>query len=291
VFPPPGATRNEIYQSALKCLERMQTDVGQIGPRPDEEGRALLARGQLVISDADRAANSTAGSPSADSTRIDVLKAYAQLENAVSTRIAQLKQTLQGGGPAGAPGTAAPGHGAAPSTSQAGASQASPGSAPGVAVVAKSATAPSAFAESPVERLPGGASGAAGSQGAQEVIQIRELYQKFVQSYQSKNLNGVLRAMTPQWQASDGSGLADLEDTLRNSFRVFDVIQFRIEGLQIQKSGSDTYNVSYAATLSGRINRLNVKHEETSTVQDLVKLTPDGPRIASTKGNVTIRPR
>lgn len=123
----------------------------------------------------------------------------------------------------------------------------------------------------------------------QEIAQIRELYQKFVQAYQAKNLSGVVRAMSPQWQASDGSGLADLEDTLRNSFRVFDVIQFRIDGLQVQKGGTDTYNVSYAATLSGRINRLNIKHEETSNVQDVVKLTPDGPRIVKTQGNVTIK--
>ena len=115
------------------------------------------------------------------------------------------------------------------------------------------------------------------------------MYQKFAQAYQSKNLNSVLRTMTQQWQASDGSGLADLEDTLRNSFRVFDVIQFRIDGLQVKKAGSDTYNVSYAATLSGRINRLNIKHEETSNVQDVVKLTPDGPRIVKTQGNVTIK--
>lgn len=151
------------------------------------------------------------------------------------------------------------------------------------------------------ETAPGGAVGDlaaidAGTRPAtqppgQDIAQIKDLYQKFVQSYQSKNLNGVLRAMTSQWQASDGSGLPDLEDTLRNSFRVFDVIQFRIDGLQVQKAGADTYNVSYAATLSGRINRLNVKHEETSNVQDVVQITPDGPRIVRTKGNVTIKAR
>jgi hypothetical protein len=125
----------------------------------------------------------------------------------------------------------------------------------------------------------------------QEISQIREMYQKFAQAYQAKNLNSVIRTMSPQWQASDGSGVAELEDTLRNSFRVFDTIQFRIEGLQVRTVAPGTFTVNYSATLSGRINRLNVKHEETSSVTDTVAMTPDGPRISKTAGNVTIKAR
>jgi hypothetical protein len=125
----------------------------------------------------------------------------------------------------------------------------------------------------------------------QDITQIREMYQKFAQGYQAKNLNTVIRTMSPQWQASDGTGVAELEETLRNSFRVFDTIQFRIEGLQVRNAAPGTYTASYSATLSGRINRLNIKHEETSSVTDTVLMTPDGPRISKTAGNVTIKAR
>ena len=231
-----------------------------------------------------------------------------QLANLVAMEIGRrgkrpdgdLKPPQPPGGLPAPPAGASPGH--APSGTPAASPAALPAATQGAPAGAATAVAGrKATAESPVRAgttddgfadQPSGMTTLAlakPGQPDQNIVQIRELYQKFVQAYQAKNLSGVVRAMTPQWQASDGSGLADLEDTLRNSFRVFDVIQFRIEGLQIQKGGTDTYNVSYAATLSGRINRLNIKHEETSSVQDVVKLTPDGPRIVKTQGNVTIK--
>ena len=113
---------------------------------------------------------------------------------------------------------------------------------------------------------------------------VQKLYQDFASAYQSRNLRGLLRYMSDDWKAADGSDLRDLEDILDNSFRVFDRITFVISGLAIQPSGNGRYNVSYSTTITGHINQMNIKHQETAQVQDTVILTPAGPKIESTRG-------
>lgn len=124
---------------------------------------------------------------------------------------------------------------------------------------------------------------AAGAQGP-DIAKIREMYQRFVEAYQSKNLSTVVRIMSPDWEASDGTTITELEGTLRNSFRMFDSIRFSIDGLQIQSIGGNKYEVSYSANIVGQINRLNVKHQEKSAVKDVVAITAGGPRIEKTTG-------
>lgn len=114
---------------------------------------------------------------------------------------------------------------------------------------------------------------------------IRTLYQNFASAYQSRNLRGVLALMSPQWQAADGTGLIELEDTLSNSFRVFDSISFAISGLSVRQLSPGTYEVSYEVTLVGKITRRNIKHEERGKVVDIVDFLPDGPVISRTSGN------
>jgi hypothetical protein len=113
---------------------------------------------------------------------------------------------------------------------------------------------------------------------------VRKLYQDFAASYQARNLRGVLRFMTPDWRAADGSDLRDLEDILDNSFRVFNSIVFAISGLTIAPAGDGRFSVSYAATITGRINQMNLNHQETARVEDTVILTPGGPKIQATRG-------
>lgn len=113
---------------------------------------------------------------------------------------------------------------------------------------------------------------------------IRDLYQKFAEAYQRKDVRGVTKWLSPKWTSASGSSSMDLEETLGNSFRVFDTIQFQIQGLQIQKTSDTEYRASYTALLTGRINRQNLKHEDKASVTDTVSITPEGPRISKTSG-------
>ncbi len=112
---------------------------------------------------------------------------------------------------------------------------------------------------------------------------IQAMYRDFTTAYQNKNLSGVLQFLSRDWQATDGSDLRDLETTLGNSFRVFDSIAFKISGISIQRV-SNFYQVSYQAALSGRINRLQKTHQETTQIVDTVAVTAEGPRIVKTTG-------
>lgn len=114
---------------------------------------------------------------------------------------------------------------------------------------------------------------------------IRSLYQNFVNAYQSRNLRGLLSYMHPQWQAADGTSLIEFEDTLANSFRVFDSITFAISGMSVRQLSPGSYEVSYEVVLTGRISRRNIKHEERGKVVDIVDFLPEGPVISRTSGS------
>ncbi|MDP2431112.1 MAG: hypothetical protein Q8O33_03680 [Pseudomonadota bacterium] len=112
---------------------------------------------------------------------------------------------------------------------------------------------------------------------------VQRFYEEFAQAYSSMNLSRLTRMMTSDWRADDAD-LIDLEDTLSNSFRVFDRVQFKVQGLSIQPSGPDRFEASYSATITGHINQLGLKHEETARVTDTVVNTPDGLKIQRTRG-------
>ncbi len=91
--------------------------------------------------------------------------------------------------------------------------------------------------------------------------------------------------MTPDWRASDGSDLRDLEDNLSNSFRVFDRVSFRLDNLSIQPQGAGRFKVNYSVTISGQIFQMDLKHQEKSDIEDVVVVGADGAaRIQSTRG-------
>jgi hypothetical protein len=114
---------------------------------------------------------------------------------------------------------------------------------------------------------------------------VHQLYQDFAAAYEARNLGRLVRLMAPDWHADDGSDLRDLEDNLDNSFRVFDRKGFRVDNLNIQPLDDRYFQVSYQLTIIGQIFQMNLKHEETFSVQDLVVVEPDGTgRIKSTSG-------
>ena len=115
-------------------------------------------------------------------------------------------------------------------------------------------------------------------------VAVRKLYQDFTEAYQAKALGRVTRFLTADWKASDGSDLTDLEDILGNSFRVFDRVQFSISNLAVKPAGGGEYQVSYTVTITGQIYNMNMKHQESATVEDVVVLTLDGAKIKATRG-------
>ncbi|MBS1160783.1 MAG: hypothetical protein H6R15_3202 [Proteobacteria bacterium] len=123
-----------------------------------------------------------------------------------------------------------------------------------------------------------------------DLASVKTLYQKFAEAYQRRDLRAVVRFMGANWQAADGTDIGELEDTLSNSFRVFDTVTFSISGMNIRQIGVGSYEVTYDVQLVGRMTRRNIKHEEKSRVTDIVDVLPDGPVISRTSGGtITIR--
>lgn len=125
----------------------------------------------------------------------------------------------------------------------------------------------------------------AAQQAAQVSLEsVHKLYADFSDAYQAKNLGKLTRLMAKDWKAADGSDLYDLEDILDNSFRVFDRIAFQIKGMRISALDGNRYSVSYDVTLTGEIRQNNLTHRESSQVEDIVSIGPEGARISSTRG-------
>ena len=109
------------------------------------------------------------------------------------------------------------------------------------------------------------------------------MYKAFAEAYEGKSMNALMRFLGRDWETEDGTSRAELEQNLRNNFRVFDSIQFKMEGLSITGSGQE-FTVSYSVNMTGKIRQLNATHEEKSTVKDTVTITSEGPRIVKTSG-------
>lgn len=124
-------------------------------------------------------------------------------------------------------------------------------------------------------------SGQAGGSPAEREIQA--MYQAFAQAYEGKSLSTLVRFLARDWEAEDGTTRPELEQNLRNSFRVFDAIEFKVSGLTISRQGTQ-FQVSYTVRLVGRIRSMKAPHEEQTTVKDTVEVTPEGARIVKTSG-------
>lgn len=99
----------------------------------------------------------------------------------------------------------------------------------------------------------------------------------------------MVKFFSDQWQGPGGMSVPDFEDGLSNSFKIFDSVQFKVEALQIQKTGADSFNVSYAAILSGKNSKQKI--DDRINIQDVVKITAEGPRIVKTTGSVVMKPK
>ncbi|MBV5341670.1 MAG: hypothetical protein J0665_19300 [Deltaproteobacteria bacterium] len=108
-------------------------------------------------------------------------------------------------------------------------------------------------------------------------LQIQSFYQKFSEAYEAKNDSGLMGCLDDDWSAGDGTTLADVQDYFRNMFSVFDQIQLKMGDLRIEQNGPNAgYLVSYELLITGHIFAENLKHEEKSTVMEIVTVDSTG---------------
>jgi tetratricopeptide (TPR) repeat protein len=114
---------------------------------------------------------------------------------------------------------------------------------------------------------------------------VRQLYQNFTQAYQSKNESRVMGFIATGWDAGDGTNLSDLRNYLHNSFAVFDEIRYQISDLNIKKIGERTFKASYSVKITGRIFDNDIRHDESSSVDEEVTIDEKGrAKITKTAG-------
>jgi len=157
-------------------------------------------------------------------------------------------------------------------------------------IVVKSREAATAVGAPAAQAAPAAAADGADEPGKGRPA-VRDLYQKFADAYQRKDARSVAKYLADQWQGPGGMSTQDFEDGLASSFKTFDSIQFKIEGLQIQKTAADSFNVSYAAILNARSSKQNLKVDDRINIQDVVKITAEGPRIVKTTGSLVMKPK
>jgi hypothetical protein len=95
--------------------------------------------------------------------------------------------------------------------------------------------------------------------------QIREFYDRFKAAYESRNAAQVMSLIAGSWTAGDGTTASDLEENLRNNFRLYDEIKFDLSNLEISKSAGGS-RACYNVAITSRIFKRNLKHEEKSGV-------------------------
>lgn len=100
---------------------------------------------------------------------------------------------------------------------------------------------------------------------------LQQLYADFSEAYARADLRALMALMASDWQGGDGTSRRELEDSLSNSFRVFDNLEFRIAGLAISPQATNgNVQVSYKLSISGKNSRRGLKHQENFDVVDEV---------------------
>lgn len=114
---------------------------------------------------------------------------------------------------------------------------------------------------------------------------VKELYNQLKQAYESKNTSGVVRCLSSQWGSSDGGSVSDLQRNLQKTFTMFDEVRFNIQNLQVNKVNETKYKVTYDVTITSKIYKKNLKHEEKSSINEEVTIDQSGqPKISRTLG-------
>jgi murein L,D-transpeptidase YafK len=124
------------------------------------------------------------------------------------------------------------------------------------------------------------ATGASGSPA--ELQAVRDLYARFREAYEARDDSRIMSFMGDDWEAGDGTTLSDMQANLSRMFRKFDEIKMDIQNMQINPAPQG-FMVTYDVTISSRIYKKNLRHQEKSAVSEQVAFIDKGkPRIVRT---------
>ncbi len=122
---------------------------------------------------------------------------------------------------------------------------------------------------------------------SQSAAIIQEFYRKFKEAYESRNDSAVCSLISNNWLSGDGTTISDLQANLRRTFRVFDEVKYTIQNMNIQRQPDGCYRVDYEVTITSRIYKRNLTHEEKSKVSEELTIDASGkPKISRTLGGV-----
>lgn len=109
---------------------------------------------------------------------------------------------------------------------------------------------------------------------AADTAAITAFYADFAKAYNNRNESAVLSFIADDWNSGDGTTLADLSDTLRRTFKMFDSVEVRITNLRISGSPLGAgLEAMYDLEIIGKNYRRNLTHEEKSAVSEYVERT------------------
>lgn len=120
--------------------------------------------------------------------------------------------------------------------------------------------------------------------GTSDAMQsIEDFYVKFKNSYSNKDVNSLMSYIDDDWiSSSDRTTLMDLEDTLDNSFSIFDEVKCEIYSLNINKLDKNKYVVNYVISITGYIYDEDIEHIEKSSVSEEVRIEDGVVKILKT---------
>ncbi len=112
--------------------------------------------------------------------------------------------------------------------------------------------------------------------GQSELNAVKDLYGAFKNAYEARNDALLVSYLSKDWQALDGTNITGLQNNLRRTFRVFDEIRYDMQNLNIEKKGDGVYTARYDLTITSKIYKRNLKHEEKATISEEVIIEASG---------------
>ncbi len=128
------------------------------------------------------------------------------------------------------------------------------------------------------------AAAAAERERQERLNKVQDFYERFARNYSRRDLTAVIRMLDSNWSAEDGSTILDLEETLDNSFRVFDEVECQISNVRVISHEDNVVRVQYTINITGHIYRNRIRHEENSQVSEKVRLDNGRTVILRTLG-------
>lgn len=115
-----------------------------------------------------------------------------------------------------------------------------------------------------------------------ELQAVQDLYASFKEAYEARDDSRIMSFMGDEWEAGDGTTLSDMQVNLSRMFRKFDEMKMDIQNLQINPMHNG-FMVTYDVTISSRIYKKNLRHQEKSAVSEQVSFGDNGkPSIVRT---------